>query len=519
MLKGVHNRFSGPVTAFHEKRLPESATPAGYAALIGAYGLKAPLPRVLTAIGARHRIREDGGWRILTPRHAPASDLGGHLTFALKQEGLDLAVLKRLFEAVGPKEIAAIVRAKPTGAYSRRIWFLYEWLADHQLDLPDARTGSYVPIVDPARQYAIEGGALVRRQRVRNNLPGTPQFCPLIFRTDTLDEFVEQSLSERARAVVTKIPRDILSRTAAFLLLKDSKSSFAIEGEHPSHARIQRWGRAIGEAGRRPIDLDELLRLQRILIGDERFVKLGLRTEDGFVGEHDRDTQMPIPDHVSARHEDLPSLIDGMVAFDRGPAQGLDAVIAATILAFGFVYIHPLADGNGRLHRYLIHHVLAQRGFNPPGVVFPVSAAFLDRIDEYRSVLEDYSARLLPLIDWVPAENGNVHVRNDTADFYRFFDATLHAEFLYSCVKQTIERDLPEEAEFLRRYDQFRTSVEAIVDMPQNTVSLLFGFLQQNTGKLSKRAREREFAALTENEIRMIESRYEALFPVSAARD
>ena len=44
----------------------------------------------------------------------------------------------------------------------------------------------------------------------------------------------------------------------------------------------------------------------------------------------------------------------------------------------------------GRLHRYLIHHVLAERGFNPPGVVFPVSAAILDRIADYRVALEDY---------------------------------------------------------------------------------------------------------------------------------
>ena len=71
---------------------------------------------------------------------------------------------------------------------------------------------------------------------------------------------------------------------------------------------------------------------------------------------------MPLPDHVSARPEDLNALIEGMTAFDTGPAQKLDPVIAAAILAFGFVYIHPFEDGNGRIHRYLIHHVLAQRG-------------------------------------------------------------------------------------------------------------------------------------------------------------
>ena len=79
-------------------------------------------------------------------------------------------------------------------------------------------------------------------------------------------------------------------------------------------------------------------------------------------------------------------------------------MIAAAVLAFGFVYVHPFEDGNGRIHRYLIHHVLAQRGFNPAGVVFPVSAAILERIDEYRTVLEDYSQRLMPVIDWQPTE-------------------------------------------------------------------------------------------------------------------
>ena len=114
--------------------------------------------------------------------------------------------------------------------------------------------------------------------------------------TAPLRALTARDLQARARAVVDNVPADLLARTAAFLLLKDSKSSFAIENEHPPHDRIQRWGRAIGEAGRRPIDLDELLRLQRIVIGDDRFVQFGLREEGGFVGEHDRETRMPLPD-------------------------------------------------------------------------------------------------------------------------------------------------------------------------------------------------------------------------------
>lgn len=237
-------------------------------------------------------------------------------------------------------------------------------------------------------------------------------------------------------------------------------------------------------------------------------MRLGLRDEGGFVGEHDRHSHSPIPEHISARPEDLPSLIEGMVAFDRRAAQSLDAVIAAAVLAFGFVYVHPFVDGNGRIHRYLIHHVLAQRGFSPTGVVFPVSAAISERLDEYRAVLENHSRRLMTAIDWRPTGGGNVNVLNDTTDLYRFFDATPHAEFLYACVKQTIEEDLPRETEFLKRYDQFRTRMEAMVDMPEVTIDLLFRFLHQNSGRLSTRARESEFARLTEAEVSSVEEAY-----------
>src|SRR3984885_7847624 len=148
-----NNHFSGPITNFHGLALPERATPAGYAALIDAYRLQVPLPRTLFATSEHHRTRNEAGWRILTPRHAPSPDLEGHLTFALKYEGLDLAVLKRLFEKVKPAAIEAIVRAKPTGSYARRIWFLYEWLMGRRLVLPDIGKGTYVLAVDPEQQW------------------------------------------------------------------------------------------------------------------------------------------------------------------------------------------------------------------------------------------------------------------------------------------------------------------------------------------------------------------------------
>ena len=501
-------RFSGPVSVFHESRLPVKATPAGYSALIDAYGLAVPLPRTLSATGERHRIVRQGGWRILTPRHAPRPTLEGHLTFALKYEGLDLAVLKRLFLAVGPDEIATLVKAKPTGTYTRRLWFLHEWLLGERLDLADASSGRYVPVVEPERQWT-KTAVNSRRHRVKDNLPGTPAFCPLVFRTELLDRLASLNLAQRAREIVGDLPRDILARAAAFLLLH-SRSSYAIEGERPPQDRIQRWGRAIGAAGRRALDLEELLRLQGIVIGDARFVKLGLRDEGGFVGVHERGTHMPLPDHISARAEDLP----GPTAWWRSTAeQRMSWTRSSRPRSWRSVSCIPIPSTMATdVFTAISFNVLAQRGFNPPGVVFPVSAAILARIHEYRRVLESYSSRLLPLIEWQPTELFNVRVVNDTGDFYRFFDATPQAEFLYTCVHKTIEEDLPNEADFLQRYDSFRQQTTDLVDMPDHTMNLLFRFLHQNGGRLSNRAREREFAALTDEEVQRIEQTFQEAF-------
>lgn len=505
------------VTDFRGQLLPERGEPVGYAALIERYDLVVPPPARMAAIAERHHPVSTGGWLMLTPRHRPEPTLGAHLVFAFRYEGIDLQILTALFRAVAPDEVEAIVRATPTGAFARRLWFLYEWLTDRQLDLPDPGKVRLVPVLDPHQQYALAQGDPSPRHKVSNNLPGTPAFCPLVRRTSDLAAFSDKALGQRAREAMGRVRPDLVARAAAFILLNDSKSSFAIEGERPTGQRAARWGQAIAQAGIRPLSLGEFDRLQRIVIGDDRFVRLGLRDEGGFIGVHDRDSNMPIPDHVSARHEDLESLMHGLIAFaDRTVRGGMDPVVAAACLAFGFVYIHPYVDGNGRLHRWLIHHALAAAAYSPPGLVFPVSAAILRNIDRYRAVLESWSAPLLPFIEWRPTASGNVEVLNDTAAFYRYFDATAHAAFLYDCVEQTVEHDLPQEVRFLQAFDSFSEGIQQIVDMPTAQVELLHKFLEQNDGRLSQRARTKEFAALDDSEIDRIEALYAEAFGADA---
>lgn len=456
---------------------------------------------------------------MFAPSYAPEESLADQLAFAVKWEGVSLAVLRALFWRVGPAAIVRMVRDKPTGKYTRRIWFLYEWLMGVRLDMPDSGKVKAVPVVDPERQFAPESGPLSRRHRVRNNLPGTQRFCPMVRRTPELDRFARMRLDAEARQIVGGTRPEIVRRAAQLLPYGDSKASFEIEGEHPRQDRRLRWAWATADAGRRDLTVDELERLQKIVIGDARFVQLGLRTEGGWIGERDRATMDPIPAHISARPDDLPDLMRGIVEYARQTAEmPLDPVVVAAALSFGFVYIHPFEDGNGRLHRWIIHHVLARGDYSPPNLVFPVNVAMLRGITDYREVLVSHSREVLPLVDWRTTGRHNVEVLNDTVDYYRFFDATAHAEFLYKCVEETVTRDLPQEVAYLEGYDEFSRRVqEETADMPERTIALLVRFLRRNDGRLPGEARRGEFQCLSAEEVERVEELYGRCFPESAA--
>jgi len=396
------------------------------------------------------------------------------------------------------------VRAAPTGAVARRAWYLYEILTGRTLDIEDAPIAAAVDLLDP-EAYFTGKPKLSTRHRVRNNLLGTGQFCPMIRRTPALTEFVALDLAAEARKIVGHTGAHVVARAASFLLLADSRASFEIEGERPPRNRLERWGRAVMQAGKNPLTLDEILRLQRVLIEDARFVRPGLRPDGVFLGERDHFGD-PLPEFIGARPDNLAGLMAGLIeANERMRADGIDAVLKAAASAFGFVYIHPFQDGNGRMHRCLIHHVLAERKFTPPAMVFPVSSVMLDRIDEYRAALQAHSGPLMSFIEWRPTAERNVEVLNETADLYRYFDCTAEAEFLYACVRRTVNEDLPREIDYLRRHDEALRRIMDMVEMPNRMAENLVLYIRQNNGSLSKRRREGEFKQLTGEEVAVIE--------------
>lgn len=499
---------------FGERRLPEdSGFLAGYAALIYHFNLNLPLPDVLSFISDQHRKYSLDSWHIYTPRHKPDDSWQDHVVFALKHEGVDLSVLKALFSVLNQVDLESWIQSEPSGSYTRRTWFLYEWLMSSELNIADAVMGKIVDVLDDTFQFSVKG-SVSKRHRVRNNLPGTPDFCPLVRRTELIKSFEDMDLKKKASEITGSVHQDLLSRAAAYLLLQDSRASFSIEGESSQHRRIERWGRVIAQAGVNSLSLTELERLQSIVIEDQRFVTLGFRHEGGFIGVHDRMTQQPIPDHISAKWQDLPQLMRGLIESYKISSSDplMDPVVVATVIAFGFVFIHPFEDGNGRIHRYLIHHVLADMGFSRAGMIFPISAVILDHILDYKKVLESYSHPRLDFMEWRSTDRGNVDVLNETIDLYRYFDATKMVEFLYRCVHEAVNVVLPSEINYLEKYDEIKLSINELFDMPDYRVDLLIGFLRQNNGILSKRAREKEFRELSSDEVFHLEQIYRDIF-------
>ena len=495
-----------PVAIFQEKTVPDGTRLAGWAALVQALALRAPVRRA-SCVSEQHvrgSRREEGAWTVFDKRYWPGDTFAHHLTFALRHEDIDLLILKRVFEAAPQAEVEAIVRAAPTGIPARRAWYLYEILTGRTLDVDDAPNSAAIDLLDSEAHFTGRP-RLSKRHRVRDNLLGTGRFSPVIRRTKPLTEFLALDLAAKARETVGLTGAHLVARAASFMLLAESRASFEIEGERPPRNRLERWGRAVLQAGKNRLTLDEIFRLQRVLIEDTRFVSPGLRRDGVFLGERDHQGD-PLPEFIGARPDNLDDLMGGLLeANDRMRDDGIDPVLMAAATAFGFVYVHPFQDGNGRMHRCLIHHVLAERKFTPPGMIFPVSSVMLDRIDDYRATLQAHSGPLMPFIEWRPTPQRNVEVLNETADLYCYFDCTGEAEFLYACVRRTVEQDLPREIDYLRRHDQAIRRIMDAVEMPDRVAENLVMFIRQNNGTLSKKRREGEFKKLRDEEVTLIE--------------
>jgi hypothetical protein len=467
----------------------------------------------------RGRQEEDRGnhqARLFEPRYQPEESLAGQLQFALRYEGVNLQLLSLLFDRIESADLCEWIAQSPTSAYARRACFLCEWLTGNELPVkePVPAKMRYVDALDADMQFATRTSAKDPRFRVNDNLPGTRDFCPLVRKTDFLIEMVSKDLRKRTRDTLKQYDQDLLRRAAAFLYLKETQSSFEVEKEKPSANKAQRFADLLREADTGvPLTEERMAGLQNAVI-DPRFHEFTWRHQQNWIGD-DLGYRKRVA-FVPARPEDLPVLMQGLldtagkarqlvdVTIDSDdfetPELQFDPVVYAAIIAFGFVFIHPFMDGNGRIHRYLIHEVLANAGFTPRGIVLPVSAVILANLNEYVGVLERYSHPLLQRTDYSP-DTPDVPARGNDAVYFKYFDATEQAEFLYHALERTVEEDLQQEIDFLLCFDRARQLLNELLDWPNHSLELFVRVVHQNDDTLCKTKREKHFDWMTDAEV------------------
>ena len=183
----------------------------------------------------------------------------------------------------------------------------------------------------------------------------------------------------------------------------------------------------------------------------------------------------------------------------------VDPVVYAAAVSFALVYIHPFDDGNGRVHRYVIHHILKQEGFTPEGTIFPVSATMLANLQEYDKCLETFSKKIMSLLDFTIDELGEITVKNKTADHYRYMDLTHAAEYLYETVERTIKKEFVEELDFLVQRSHAVKAMRDVVDMPDKLIDLFIKIALEQNGQISKVKKKTVFHMLKDSEVDELE--------------
>ncbi|MCK4826888.1 Fic family protein, partial [bacterium] len=220
---------------------------------------------------------------------------------------------------------------------------------------------------------------------------------------------------------------------------------------------------------------------------------------------------------VAPKPQDIPELMEGMFyTYDRMVSSKLHPVIIAAAISFGFVFMHPFDDGNGRIHRFLIHNILAKTRFTPEGLIFPVSATMLRKIKDYEETLELFSKPLMPLIDFELDSNGRMTVKNETAIHYKYIDMTTVAERLFGFIQETIETELVSELDFLLDYDKAKLAIQDVVDMPDRLIDLFIRLCVENNGLLSKNKRKSTFAKLTDEEVAKMQTCVQEAFKATS---
>ncbi len=206
---------------------------------------------------------------------------------------------------------------------------------------------------------------------------------------------------------------------------------------------------------------------------------------------------------------------------------GLSSVARAALASFGFVYLHPMVDGNGRISRFLINDVLRRDGALPAPYIVPISS-ILQKVDlrplSYDGALEVFSRPLMQLYQahWSfgPERRGEDGVTynlqfdryDDALHAWAYPDLTRHVVFLADALDLTIEQEMRSEAQYLQRHGAARSRLKSIVEGPDPALDRIIRSVRESRGTISGKLRAEypilERAEIAEDVVRAIREEF-----------
>lgn len=412
-----------------------------------------------------------------------------HLLFALKNEGIHLEILAQILPLMEQSEVQACIDQTPTGTYVRKLGYLWELFTGKTLQTAAAK-GGYVDLFDPSRYLTGQRRKNAKWQIYFNGL-GNERYCPVVERTALIEHYLKTDLLEETQRFIEEIGPINADRALQWAYLSETESSFEIEGEAANYNKAERFIRLLQHAhDDQTLTEEYLCELQHEVVSNPFAQAFSYRTEQNWLrqnapGVFSVSYVPPDPDLLDRIMTDFLAMANTMPVY-------VDPIVAASVTSFGFVYLHPFMDGNGRLSRFLFHQQLCRSGRLKKGLVLPVSIAMKEDEVGYLTALNAFSkpCRSLWSVKWIDSDRFDFQF-NGNESSYRFWNATEQVEFGFRMADRALNTHLKDEVLYLERFDRIYRAMNDRYDIRQNTLFNLINRGLDNQGVISKNLRKR----------------------------
>jgi hypothetical protein len=458
------------------------------------------------------------------PRHvAPDDDsILSHALFALRYETIQISILEQAMRLVPAAELLARLARQPQGGYLRRAAYFWEKANGQTLPLPQETTGgNYLEIFDPTEYYTGQIWERSQKYRVVFNGIGPYEFCPVVKRDAKLEKTGAEILGRLHEWANDPKNAELLDRVVSWAYLSETRDSYAIENEVPSPDKEQSFLQAMTHLrDKTPLSEAYLIHLQNMVISNPIKAEVQFRTTQNWLQRGGRGAAgvryvPPAPDSMM-------TLMEGFMRMANAQ-DDVPPLVKAALVSFGFVFIHPFMDGNGRIARLLAHHTLNLKGVLPDvkgsPAILPLSVAMKKNEKEYLNTLESFSLPARKLWDVMHISDSDfVFDFKSSPLIYAHWSGQQAAEFVTACASEALAQALIDEAVYLQGYDQAFEQIDKTYDLPNKTINLLIQWIQQNSCRMPERRKNApELALLKPRQLNEIEAIVATAFQIQDA--